>query len=75
MCFSLVNMPDPIQKRSLPVMAIMASMQPELGRVVYMPEPDFPASDSVLFFQRRPGSYCAKPAETESRPGESCECL
>ena len=74
MCFSLVKMWDPIQKQSLPVMTIMASVQPELGRVVYA-RSDFPASDSVLFFQRRPGSYCAKPAATECRPGESCECL
>ena len=53
------NMPDPIQKRS--VYGRLWS------RIVYAGS----ASDSVPFFQRRPGSYCAKPSRIRSEwPGE-----
>ena len=48
------------------VMAIMVSVQPELSRVRLF------ASDLVLFFQRRPGSYWANLARILSgRPGQA----
>ena len=43
-----------------PVTTITASVQPEWGRIVHA------GCDSVPFFQRRPGLYCAKPALTRS---------
>ena len=43
-----------------PVMAITASMQPESGWI------RLPASNSVQFFQKRPGSCHAKPAQIRS---------
>ena len=54
-----VNMPDPIWKHfgfCQPVMAVMASVQPESAQIVYA------VSVSALFFQSRHWSYCAKPA-------------
>ena len=50
-----------------PVMDITASVQPESGRIVYnYAGSDFTASDWVPFFQRRPRSYCVKPARIRS---------
>ena len=43
-----------------PAMAITANMQPESARIVYIYMIRLPASVSVLFFQRKHGSYCAK---------------
>ena len=42
-----------------PVMAITASVLPELGRIVHAGS-DFPHPFQLRFFQRRHGSYCAK---------------
>ena len=56
-----------------PVMAITASVQPESGRIVVynLCLIRLPTSDSVRFFQRRHGSYCAKPTRTRSGwPGQ-----
>ena len=50
-------MPDPIRK---PVMAVTASVQPELAQIVCA-RSDFPHPFQFHFFQRRHGSYCAKP--------------
>ena len=56
-----VNMPDPIRKRFgygklWPLRPFSRQNGPD--RIFLVP---LPASDSVPFFQRRPGSYCAKP--------------
>ena len=60
-----------------PVMAITASVQPESARMVYtrsiLCQIRHPASVSIPFFQRRHGSYCAKP--TRIRCGWSGQCL
>ena len=49
-----------------PVMAITASVQPELGRIVHAGS-DFPHPfQSVPVLQRRHGPYCAKPARIRS---------
>ena len=57
-----VNMPDPIRKRFgycklWPLTSFSKQNGPD--RIFLIP---LPASDSVPFFQRRLGSYCAKPA-------------
>ena len=46
-------------------MAITASVQPVSGRIVYMQNPTSRIRFSSVF-QRRPGSYCAKPARIRS---------
>ena len=51
-------------------MAIMASVQPESGKIIYH-WIQLSASSSVLFFQRSLGSNCAKPAQIWSGwPGQ-----
>jgi len=55
-----VNMPDPIRKRFgygqlwplRPVMAITASVQPESGRIVYMPDPTSHIRFSSVFTKK-----------------------
>ena len=48
----------------------MASVKPELGWIVYA-RSDFPHPGWFLFFQRRPGPYCAKLIQTRSGwPGQ-----
>ena len=52
-----------------PVMAIMASVQPESGRSISRIR--LPASVSAPFFQRRRGSHCAKSTRIRSGwPGQ-----
>ena len=74
-----VNMLDPLRKRFgygqlwplRPVMAITASVQPESGRIHSIYRIRLPASVSAPIFQRRNGSYCAKPTRIRSRwPGQ-----
>ena len=47
------------------VMVVTPSVQPESGRI-YICRIRLPASFSVPFFQRRHGSYCAKPTRIQS---------
>ena len=55
----------------LPVMAIMANIQPELAGL-YTCQIYLPTSDSVSFFQRRPRSYCQKLTRIQSGwPGQA----
>ena len=54
-----------------PVMAIMASVDPESGRIVKLCRIRLPASVSAPFFQRKRGSCCAKPTRIRSGwPGQ-----
>ena len=39
------------------------------------PTTSFPLSDLVLFFRRRPGKYCAKPARIQFNSGWLCQVL
>ena len=55
----------------VPVMAIMANIQPELAGL-YTCQIYLPTSDSVSFFQRRPRSYCQKLTRIQSGwPGQA----
>ena len=55
----------------VPVMAIMANIQPELAGL-YTCQIYLPPSDSVSFFQRRPRSYCQKLTRIQSGwPGQA----
>ena len=58
-----VNMPDPIWKRV--GYDQLQPLRPTCSQNLagwYICQIRLSASDSVMFFQRRPGSYCAKPA-------------
>ena len=66
-------MPDPTRAFWLwPVTAISASVRPESARIVNA-RSDTLHPFQLRFFQRRHGSYCAKP--TRAQPGWPCQGL
>ena len=63
------------QTHQIPKQAdVRESSGPVSGRT-HKPATSFPLSDSVAFFHRRPGSYCAKPGRIRFGSGWLCQVL